>query len=101
MTSAERMKRWRENPENRAQESKRRTAWRREHGVKPQVRLTPDEKIVLKRIAARRCYAKMMADPVRHEKRNAYYRVQYAAKKAKAEHAPVSVCDTHVPTSTR
>lgn len=85
MTSGERMKRWRANPENRAKEQKRETKRRRAMGVKPAVRLTDEERTVLKRIRARQDFRRRMADPVWRENRNAYYRQQYAKRKALAE----------------
>jgi len=67
MTGTERMRRWRSNPENRAKEQKREQE-RRAKGMTPRVRLTDEEKRVLRRIASRRQYRKLMADPVRREK---------------------------------
>lgn len=85
MTSGERMKRWRANPENRVKEQKRETKRRRAMGVKPAVRLTDEERTVLKRIHARQYFHRKMADPTWRENRNAYYRAQYSLRKAKGE----------------
>jgi hypothetical protein len=83
------MRRWRENPKNRERERKREIAWRRAHGVKPAIRLTDEERKVLKKLRSRayayRRWQEISADPARREQWNAYNRQRYAKKKALAE----------------
>ena len=55
-TSNDRMKRWRENPENRKKEYERNLLRRRERGVAPQVRLTEEERTERKRAYVRKRY---------------------------------------------
>lgn len=105
MTSAQRMQRWRSDPNNREKERKRHEQWRRRHGIMPQVHTTDEEKKAMTRIYQRRYFRRKMADPVWREKwraknrelskrrywsdpvyreeRLAYARQRYALRKAK------------------